>query len=155
MRLTKTAAATAAILALGGSAFAAGTRDEVTKTMGGSARVQGGGTLRLTVVHRTATAKDFQVTVHYDVTVKSKTVIGFAAHPCKSTSCANQSIQSIALSAGGHHVKFTGHVPVKRRDDGTACVYLEVRDKGPKGKATGEIVHSGHRKGTVLCRKVK
>jgi hypothetical protein len=155
MRLTKTAVATVAILAVSGSAFAAGTRDSLTVTMNGTARVQAGGKLTLTLVRRTATARNFHVTVHYDVTVSSKTVLGFAAHPCKSTSCVNQSVQQISLSRGGHHVKFTGHVPVKRRDDGTACVYLQVRDKGPKGKAAGRIVHNGSLKGVGFCRSVK
>ena len=155
MRLTKTAVATVAILAVSGSAFAAGTRDELTTTMGGTARVQAGGQLKLTVVRRTATARNFQITVHYDVTINTKTVVGFAVHPCKSTTCVNQSVQQISLSRGGHHVKFTGHVPVKRRDDGTACVYLQLRDKGPKGKATGQIIRHGKRKGVSLCRTVK
>jgi hypothetical protein len=155
MRLIHTTLATVAILAVGGTALAAGTRDELTTTMGGTARVQAGGTLKLVVVRRTAKATQFHVTARYDVTVNSKTVLGFAAHPCKSTSCVNQSISQITLSRGLHHVTFTGHVPVKRRADGTACVYFQVRDKGPKGSAGGKIVRHGKLKGVALCRSVK
>jgi hypothetical protein len=155
MRLIKTAVATAAVLALTGTALAAGSRDEVTATMGGTARVQSGGKLKLTVVRRTATAKQFHVTLRYDVTVRSKTVLGFTAYPCKSTSCINSSVSKITLFPGLRHVTFTGHVPVTRRSDGTACVYAQVRDQGPKGKAPGKIVHHGKLKGVALCRKVK
>jgi hypothetical protein len=155
MRLTQTAVATVAILAVSGSAFAAGTRDELTTDMGGTARVQAGGKLKLTIVRRTATAKQFRVAVRFDVTIKSKTVLGMAAHPCKSTSCVNQSVSQISLQPGSRHVTFTGHVPVKKRDDGTACVYVQVRDKGPKGRAAGQIVRNGRLKGVGLCRSVK
>jgi len=155
MRLIKTAVATVALLAITGSALAAGSRDEVTTTMGGTARIASGGKLKLVVVRKTATAKQFHVTINYDVTVRSKTVLGFTAYPCKSTSCINSSVSKITLFPGLRHVKFTGHVPVVRRDDGTACVYAQVRDQGPKGKAPGKIVHRGKLKGVALCRKVR
>jgi hypothetical protein len=157
MRLSKTAVATAAVLAMTGSALAAGTRDEVTTTMGGTSHIAAGGKLRLIVVRKTATAKQFKVTIRYDVMVKSKTVLGFAAYPCKSTSCINSSVSKITLLPDPRfrHVTFTGHVPVVRRDDGTACVYAQVRDQGPKGKEPGKIVHRGKLKGVALCRKVR
>ena len=155
MRLIHTTLATAAILAVGGTAFAAGTRDQVTTTMGGTTRVQAGGKLQMTVVHRTTTARQFSITIRYDVTIKSRTVLGFAVHPCKSTSCVNQSITDITLNPGLRHVTFTGHVPVNKRADGTACVYAQLRDLGPKRKAPGKVVHNGKRKGVTFCRKVK
>lgn len=156
MRLSKTAVATVAVLASAGSALAAGTRDEVTTTMGGTARVVAGGKLKLAIVRKTATAKQFKVTIRYDVTVRSKTVVGFTAYPCKSTSCINSSVSQITLLPGRvRHVTFSGHVPVVRRDDGTACVYAQVRDRGAKGKQPGKIVHRGKLKGVALCRKVK
>jgi hypothetical protein len=156
MRLIHTSLATVAVLAVSGTAFAAGTKDEVDATMGGSAHVQSGGDLRMTVVRRTATAKQFRVTIKYDVTIRSKTVVGFAAHPCKSTSCVNQSISKITLFPGLRHVKFTGHVPVKRRADGTACVYAQLRDQGPNGREPGKIVRRANgRKGVTFCRTVE
>jgi hypothetical protein len=155
MRLIKTSAATVAVLAVTGTAFAAGTRDEVTATMGGSAGVRPGGQLKLILQRRTATATQFRVTIKYDVTIRSKTVLGFAAHPCKSTSCVNQSTSKITLFPGLRHVTFSGHVPVTKRADGTACVYAQVRYQGPKGREPGKIVRHGKRKGVTLCRKVK
>lgn len=157
MRLKKTAVAAVAVLATSGSALAAGTHDEVTTTMGGSSHVAAGGKLRLVIVRKTATAKQFRVTIHYDVMVRSKTVLGFTAYPCKSTSCINSSVSKITLlpSARLRHVTFTGRVPVVRRDDGTACVYAQLRDQGPGGKAPGKIVRRGSSKGVALCRKVK
>jgi hypothetical protein len=154
MRLIKTAVATLALVAITGSAFAAGTRDSLTVRMGGTARVASGGKLKLTLVRRTSTAKQFKVTIRYDVTVRSKTVLGFTAYPCRSTSCINSSISDITLFPGLRHVTFTGHVPVVRRDDGSACVYVQVRDKGPKGRKPGKIVHHAKLKGVSLCRSV-
>jgi hypothetical protein len=155
MRLTHTAVATVAILAVSGTAFAAGTRDELTTTMGGTARVQAGGKLKLILVRRTTTARQFRVTVRYDVTNTTKTVLGFAAHPCRSTKCVNQSVSKIKLARGAHHVTFTGHVPVNRRSNGTACVYVQVRDQGPKGREPGRIIREGKSKGVSFCRSVK
>jgi hypothetical protein len=143
------------VLAVTGTAFAAGTRDEVTTTMGGTARVQEGGKLRMVLQRRSATAKEFRVTIRFDVTIGSKTVLAFAVHPCKSTSCVNQSTQKITLFRGLRHVTFTGHVPVTKRADGMACAYAQIRDQGPKGREPGKIVRHGKRKGVTLCRKVK
>jgi hypothetical protein len=155
MRLKKTAVAAVAVLATAGSAFGAGTHDELTTSMGGTARIAAGGKYKLTLVRRTARAKQFHVRIRYDVTVRSKTVLGFAAYPCKSTSCINSSVSKITLFPGLRHVTFTGHVPVVKRDDGTACVYTQVRDQGPKGKEPGKIVRHGRLKGVALCRSVK
>jgi hypothetical protein len=156
MRLIHTSVATVAVLAVSGTAFAAGTKDQVDARMGGTARVQSGGELRLIVQRRTSTAEQFRVTIKYDVTIRSKTVIGFVAHPCKSTSCVNQSISKITLFPGLRHVTFTGRVPVKRRADGTACVYAQLRDQGPKGRAPGKIVRRANgRKGVTFCGTVK
>ena len=156
MRLKKTAVTTAAVLAFSGTALAAGTRDEITTSMGGTARVASGGTFRMTVVRRSDTAKQFQVKIRYDVSIKSKTQLGFTVYPCKSTSCINSSVSKITLFPGRRHVTFTGKVPVEveRREDGKACVYAQIRDQGPKGKAPGKIVRHGKLKGVALCRKV-
>ncbi len=156
MRLIHTSAATAAILAVSGTAFAAGTSDEVNATMGGTSRVQAGGPLRMVVQQRTATAKQFRVTIRYDVTIRSKTVLGFVAYPCRSTRCDHQSISRITLSPGLRHVTFTGRVPVTKRADGTACVYAQIRDKGTTGGSVGRIVRrAAGQKGVAFCRKVK
>lgn len=155
MRLIQTSLATVALLAVSATAFAAGTRDEVTATMRGTTHVKAGGSLDMVVVHRSATARQFKITIHYDVTIKSKTVLGFTVYPCKSTSCVNSSVSRIELFPGVRHVTFTGKVPVRRRDDGTACVYAQIRDQGPKGKWPGKIVHHGRSKGVAFCRKVR
>ena len=58
--------------------------------MGGTHRIASGGKLKLIVQHKTG-AKRFRVVIHYDVNVKSKTVLSFAVYPCKDTSCINRS----------------------------------------------------------------
>lgn len=156
MRLIHTSLALAATLAVTGTALAAGSQQEVNATMGGTARIQSGGKLQMVVKRKNAKAKNFRVTIHYDVTVtSSKTVLGFAAYPCKSTTCTHFSTSSIELAGGRlRHVTFTGHVPVNEREDGTACVYAQLRDQGPKGKPPGKIVHKRNgRKGITLCQK--
>jgi len=154
MRLIQTSLATVALLAVSATAFAAGTRDQVTTTMRGTSHVKSGGTLNMVVEHRSATARQFKVTIRYDVTIKSKTVLGFSVYPCKSTSCVS-TVSRIKLFPGLRHVTFTGKVAVTRRDDGTACVYAQVRDQGPKGRQPGKIVHHGGSKGVAFCRKVR
>ena len=156
MRLIHTSLALAATLAVTGTAFAAGTSDERDVTMGGTARIQPGGKLRLVVTRKTRSSKNFRVVIHYDVIVHGgKTVLGMAAYPCKSTTCIGSSTSTITLAPGRvRHVTFTGHVPVKQRADGTACVYAQLRDQGPKGKKPGKIVHKANgRKGVTLCTK--
>jgi hypothetical protein len=157
MRLIHTSLAVAATLGVTATAFAAGSHDEVVATMGGTARLQSGGQLRLIATRKTAKSKNFKIVIRYDVTVRAgKTVLAFAVHPCKSTTCTHFSTSTIELAGPRlRHVTFTGHVPVNVRDDGTACVYAQLRDQGPKGKAPGKIVHkSNGRKGVTLCRKV-
>jgi hypothetical protein len=155
MRLIHTSLALAATLAVTGTAFAAGTSDERDVTMGGTARIQSGGKLRLIVSRKKRSAKTFRVVIRYDVTVRArKTVLGMTAYPCKSTSCIGFSTSEITLGSGLRHVTFTGRVPVKERADGTACVYAQLRDEGPKGKKPGKIVHKANgRKGVTLCTK--
>jgi hypothetical protein len=155
MRLITTSLATVTLLAVSGTALAAGSRDELVTHMSGTARVQAGGKLRLIVQRRTSTAKQYRVTIKYDVTIKSKTVLGFAVHPCKSTNCVNQSVSKITLFPGLRHVTFTGHVPVKQRDDGTACVHAELRDQGPKGREPGKLVRNGKLRGVGFCSTVR
>jgi hypothetical protein len=142
------------VLAVTGTALAASSRDEINTTMGGTARIASGGKLKL-VLTRKSGAKSFSVLIRYDVTVRSHTVLGFAAHPCKSTSCSGKSTGKITLDSGLRHVTFNGRVPVVKRTDGTACVYAQLRDQGPKGKAPGKIVRHGKLKGVSICRSVK
>ena len=154
MRLIHTSLALAATLAVTGTALAAGSHDEVTATMGGTARIEAGGKLRLIVTRKTAKSRNYRVVMRYDVTVRRKTVLAFTAYPCKSTSCPGFSTQKITLAAGFRHLTFTGHVPVNLREDGRSCVYAQLRDQGRKGhKKPGAIVHHGKLKGLALCRK--
>jgi hypothetical protein len=155
MRLIKTFLATAAVLAVSGTALAATTRESVTAHMRGTSNVAKGGVLKLTVSQKTHGPK-FGVTIHYDVTIKSKTFLGFAAYPCRYATCHGQSVGKIGpLTPRVHHVTFTGRVPVNRiGSSNKACVFAQVRDLGPKGKAPGKIVHHGSRKGVAFCRSV-
>jgi hypothetical protein len=146
---------TVAVLAVTGTAFAAGsTRDELNTTMGGTSRLASGGKLKLVVKHKSG-KNSFGVEIHYDVTVRSRTVLGFTVYPCKSTSCDGASTGPITLNRGLRHVIFNGHVPVVKRADGLSCVYAQLRDLGPKAKKPGKIVHHGKQKGVVFCRKVR
>src|SRR2546423_11573363 len=114
MRLFKTSLATAAVLAVSGTALAATTRESVTAHMRGTANVAKGGVLKLTVSQKTHGPK-FGVQIKYDVTIKSKTVLHFAAYPCRYATCSGQSVQRTdALSPRVHHITFTGRVPVNR-----------------------------------------
>jgi hypothetical protein len=157
MRLIHTSVAAVAILAVSGTAFAASTKDEVDRTMGGTSRVEAGGKLEMVVQRRSATARDYRVTIHYEATVRSKTVIGFKVYPCKSTTCKPVSSDDSNLSRAGHwRMTFTGRVPARTRDDGTACVYAQVRDRGAGGKVAGKIVRTRNgRKGITFCREVE
>jgi hypothetical protein len=153
MRLLKTSLTAVAVLAATGTAFAAASHDELSATMGGTSHLASGGKLKL-ILDRKSKGKSFKVTIHYDVTVRSKTVLGFMVYPCKSTSCDRQSISKITLGSGTRHVRFDGRVPVVRRADGAACVYAQLRDQGPKGREPGKIVRHGGLKGVSLCRSV-
>ncbi|MEA2457714.1 MAG: hypothetical protein QOC95_686 [Thermoleophilaceae bacterium] len=153
MRLKHTTTlATLAAVAVAGTAFAATTSDEVTAQMGGSARIAPGGKLRLVLTHKSG-AKQFHVTIHYDVTARARTQLAFAVYPCKSTSCIGRSAGQTTLTAARvWHVTFNGHVPVNS-SGGKACVYAQIRDLGPKGKQPGSIIHHGGKKGVSFCRK--
>jgi hypothetical protein len=99
------------------------------------------------------------VTINLDVQVRSTTVLGFAAHPCRSTKCGGASLTTIRLGSGHRRVKFDGTVPIVRATSGgrtsrLACVFAQLRDRGPSGKAPGKIVHAGKAKGVTLCQDV-
>jgi hypothetical protein len=157
MRLFKTLLATAAVLAVSGTALAATTRESVTAHMRGSTHVAKGGLLKLTVSQKTHGPK-FGVTIHYDVNVKSKTFLKFSAYPCRYATCSGQAVGATphALTARVHHVTFTGRVPVNKiGSSNTACVFAQIRDLGPKGKEPGTVIkHTKHSRGVRLCRKV-
>lgn len=152
MRLIHTSLAAVALVAVTGTAFAATTRNSVSTTMGGTARIASGGTLVMTTARRDK-AKQYHVTIRYDITIRSRTVLYFAAYPCKSTSCVGSSTSQITLAPGFRHVTFNGHVPVVKRSDGRACVYAQLRDRGPGNKKPGQIVRNGSHKGVALCAK--
>ncbi len=156
MRLFKTSLATAAVLAVSGTALAATTRESVTAHMRGTTNVATGGVLKLTVSQKTHGPK-FGVTIHYDVRIKSPTVLKFAAYPCRYATCAGSSVSSTSkLSARVHHITFTGRVPVNRiGTSNTACVFAQLHDLGPKGKEPGKVIkHTKRSRGVRLCRKV-
>jgi hypothetical protein len=152
MRLPKTLLTTVTVLAVTGTAFAATSRDEVNTHMRGTSRIQSGGALQLVVNHKSGKQR-LSTVIHYDVTVRSHTVLGFVVYPCKSTSCDGASTSKITLDPGLRHVTFTGNVPLVKRTDGQACVYAQIRDQGPKAKKPGQIVRHGKSKGVVFCRK--
>jgi hypothetical protein len=154
MRLSKTLLTTAAVLAVSGTAFAATTRDELNTTLGGTSRVAAGGKFKLVITHKPG-KPSVGVVMKYDVSVRSKTVLGFTAYPCKSTSCDGKSTSTIKLNPGLRHVTFNGRVPFVKRDDGFACVYAQVRDQGAKAKKPGQVVKHGKSKGVSFCFKTK
>ncbi len=154
MRLHKTLLTTVTVLAVTGTAFAASTTHyQVNTSMGGTSRLAAGGKLQLMVSHKSG-KNSLGVVIHYDVTVRSHTVLGFTVFPCKSTSCVGASTGKITLDPGLRHVTFNGHVAAIKRPDGFTCVYAQLRDQGPKGKKPGTIVHHGKLKGVALCRKI-
>jgi hypothetical protein len=139
-------------LAMAGTALAAKTRDEVTRTMRGTSHVASGGKVTVIVTHNSG-SKRFRVVTRYDVNVKSTTKIHFAAHPCRNNRCGGKSTALTgSLSPRVHHITFTGHVPVtKLGKSNTACVFVQLRDRGPAGK----IIRGRHGgKGILICRNV-
>jgi hypothetical protein len=158
MRLIRTSIATAAALAITGSACAA-TTNSVTATMNGTVQLSSGGRLTLTTIRKKPTSTSFHVTINFDVQVRSTTVLGFAAHPCRSTKCTGASLTTIRLGAGHRRVKFDGTVPIMRTHSGGkttrfACVFAQLRDRGPSGRAPGKIVRNGKALGVTLCQDV-
>jgi hypothetical protein len=158
MRLITTSVATAAAVAVSATAFAAST-NEITTTMSGTARLASGGQLTLTT--KRVRGSRFRVTIHYNVQVRSKTVLGFAVYPCRSTSCSKDGVSKskIKLGVGMRRVTFSGRVPVVQASSGGkvskfACVFAQLRDQGPSGKAPGQIVRHGTRPGVQLCQDV-
>lgn len=150
MRLKQTSLAAVAVLAVSGTAIAATTtRNELTVRMKGTTHLAPGAKLTLVTTHRREGSR-IGVTIDYDVKVRSKTTLGFAAYPCRSTSCKGQSTSRITLGSGTRHVKFNGTVPFVKRS-GKACVYAQLRDLGPRGRAPGQVVRHGSSRGVLLC----
>jgi hypothetical protein len=152
MRLNKTLLTTAAVLAVSGTAFAATTHDQLNATLGGTSRIGAGGKVNLVITHKTGKQR-LGVVIKYDVSVRSTTILSFTAYPCKSTSCDGKSTTTIKLNPGFRHVTFNGSVPLVKRDNGEACVYVQVRDQGAKAKKPGQVVRHGKSKGISFCRK--
>jgi hypothetical protein len=159
MRIIRTSIALAAALAITGTAFAASTTNSVTTTMRGTAHLSSGGTLTLTTIRRKPSSNRFHVTINFDVRVRSTTVLGFAAHPCRSTKCDHASLSTIKLGSGHRRVTFNGGVPIVRATSGGrtsrfACVFAQLRDRGPSGRAPGKIVRNGKAAGVTVCQNV-
>ena len=152
MRLLKTLLIGVIALAVTGTALAAKTRDEVTRTMRGTSHVASGGKLTVIVTHKSG-GKRFRVVTRYDVNVKSRTKIAFAAYPCRHNRCGGQSTAvTNPLSPRVHHITFTGHVPVSKiGTSNKACVFVQMRDGGAKGKI---IRKRRGGKGVLVCRNV-
>lgn len=112
------------------------------------------GTLTVTTTNKPK-GKQFGVRMDYDVMVKSKTVVAFFAYPCQSNRCTHFSTSAITLGTGHRIVKFTGSVPIVTRQQGgktVACVFAQLRDRGPNGKKPGKIVRKKDgSKGVTLC----
>jgi hypothetical protein len=150
MRLLRISLATAAVLALTGTALA-NTRDERTVKMGGTAQVRAGGTLQM-AISRKPSGKYFHVVVQWHVTIKSKTRLAFSAYPCKSTSCAKRgTTQRTTPYIGSQKNTYKARVPVIKNASGQECVFLQIRDEGPNGKRPGTIVRRHGHPGTLVC----
>jgi hypothetical protein len=89
------------------------------------------------------------------VMVKSRTVLAFFAYPCRSNKCTPFTTQTATVLPGHRVLKFTGSVPIvkKHRDGKTiACVYAQLRDRGPNGTKPGAIVRRANgSKGLEAC----
>jgi hypothetical protein len=161
MRLIITSLAAALALSLSAVAFAANTRDELHSDMAGTSHIAPGGKLTLVLTHKSGASR-FHVTIHFNATVRSRTMLGFAVHPCRSTGCAGASTSTIKLGPGTRRVTFHGAVRVVRRAatgprSRTACVYTQLRDLGPRGRAPGRVLRTSGRKGLkglTVCRSV-
>ena len=151
MRLIKTLFATVAVLALTGTAFAKNTHDERTVFMGGTTHLKAGGHLRMQI-GRKPSGKIFKVRINYDVTVKSATRLEFTIWPCK-TPCKNPptTTKTATLAPAHQHLFFSGRTQAIRRDDGLECVFAQIRDVGPSGKAPGKIVRRHGHRGVRVC----
>jgi hypothetical protein len=149
MRLLKTTLATVVVLALTGTAFA-NTRDERTGYMGGTTHLRAGGKLNV-VISRKPKGKFFHVVAHYDVFVKSATVLGFTAYPCTNTNCIRPSTTSAPVARGVRHLTFTGRVPVNKTASGSECVFFQIRDRGPNNRKPGKIVRRHGHPGMRVC----
>lgn len=159
MRLKITSLAAALVAAISATAFAAGGTNSITTTMRGTDRLAGGGDLTLTTTRRPK--QRFRVDIAFNVTVRSKTVLAFAVYPCRNTKCAKDGVSksTIKLGPGERHVRFTGRVPAIQASSGGkvskfACVFAQLRDQGPRGKAPGKIVRRGKQAGVQLCQDV-
>ena len=151
MRLFKTLLATVAVLALTGSAFAKNTHDERTVFMDGTTHLKAGGPLRMQI-GRKPNGKIFKVRINYDVTVKSATKLSFTVWPCKTQCTAPPTTTKTSRLAPAHqHLAFTGRVAAIERADGLQCVFAQIRDLGPSGKAPGKIVRRHGLKGLRVC----
>jgi hypothetical protein len=151
MRLIKTLLATVAVLALTGTAFAKNTHDERTVFMGGTTHLKAGGTLRMQIA-RKPNGKVFHVRINYDVTVRSATRLSFTIWPCKTPCNAPPTTTKTArLSPARQHLAFTGRTAAIERADGLECVFAQIRDLGPSGKAPGKIVRRHGHKGLRVC----
>ena len=161
MRLIITSLAVAVALAVSAVAFAAGTaRDEVNVSMRGTSHLASGGQVQL-VLTRKSGSKRFHVRIHYSVSARSRTVVGFSVHPCRSTRCSGASTSQSTLARSGHwNVTFNGNVRVVRRAETgpmsrVACVYAQLRDLGPKARKPGAVVRrASGGKGVAVCQKV-
>lgn len=159
MRLITTSLAAALVVALTATAFAASGTKSITTSMRGTDRLVSGGDLTLTTTRKPK--QRFRVDVAYHVVVRSKTVLAFTIYPCRSTKCADDGVSKskITLGPGERHVKFTGRVPAIQASSGGkvskfACVFAQLRDQGPRGKAPGQIVRHGKQSGVQLCQDV-
>ena len=156
MRLTRTSSiAAVAVLAVGGTAFAATHTHTRTANMRATVHLSTG-KVKLTATNAPK-GKNFNVKIEYDVTVKSRTVLAISAYPCQSSKCTPFSTSSISLGTGHRIVTFRGSVPiVTRQKNGktVACVFGQLRDRGPNNNRPGKIVYrSTGAKGVTLCDK--
>jgi hypothetical protein len=154
---SRAAVAVLAAVSVSGTALAASTRDDLSTTMGGSPQLTKGGHLEL-ITQRVK--KQFRVTIKYRVTVRSKTVLEFAAYPCRTTKCSAQANKTkITLGPGNRRVKYTGYVPVVQASSQGkmsrfACVYVQLRDRGRRDRAPGRIVRAAKARGLLSCQTV-
>jgi hypothetical protein len=138
--LAATVTTTAAFAAIPGSK---------TRTLRGSAYLQSGASLEVKVKRQ---GDGFRVNSKVRTYTKGATRLRFYAYPCAKGKCAGvYSVVSLDAQKGrhtGHTFVLTGAGPKSASKD---CVFVQVLDTGPKGKARQLVKLASGKTGIRIC----
>jgi hypothetical protein len=151
LRIATLSAATVALL-VAGAAFGAGSTT-VKRTMRATPHVASGGTLTMKVKRTSSTR--FRVDMLLKTPVKSGTVLAFTAYPCGRPTCDKTARDTVRISGkpGVHTVTYQAKIARVTRDDGTACVFGQVVDLGPKRKESRVLKTRSGKLGLRYCEQ--